>query len=144
MAGKKWTVREEAELKALVNAKLDIYEIAAKIQKTPLGFHLPTVGYLSTSISIPSELLSVEEAIKVLAGALKASIKPGLNRLEVQRLQTVANIAKTYQELIVDYINYRGIEKKLVEMEEQNARLHEELKGSRERSPDNAALSVSE
>ena len=50
-------------------------------------------------LRFPRELPSVEEALKMLAGALKASVKPGLNRLEVQRLQVVANISKTYKEL---------------------------------------------
>ena len=54
----------------------------------------------------------------MLAGALKASVKPGLNRLEVQRLQAVANISKMYKELIVDYVHYRDVEQKLKDMEE--------------------------
>ena len=51
----------------------------------------------------------------MLAGALKAATQPGLNRVEVQRLQAVANISKTYKELLADYVNYREIEAKLAE-----------------------------
>ena len=84
------TSQEEAEFKTLVEADSNIDEIAAKLQKTPkaiitkaqrLGLRLQTEGYVNTSITIPKELPSVEEALKMLAGALKASIKPGLNRL---------------------------------------------------------------
>ena len=144
MTGKKWTAQEEAELRALISANSNVDAIAAKIQKTPkaimikcqrLGLQLQTEGYLDTSISIPRELPSVEEALKMLAGALKASIKPGLNRLEVQRLEAVANISKMYKELLADYIHYRDVERKLKEMEEENAQLQQMLKELRERSP---------
>jgi acyl-[acyl carrier protein]--UDP-N-acetylglucosamine O-acyltransferase len=70
----------------------------------------------------------------MLAGALRASVRPGLNRLEVQRLQVVANISKAYKELIVDYAHYRDVELKLKEMQEQNAQLQQMLKEIKERS----------
>jgi hypothetical protein len=59
------------------------------------GLRLQNEGYVNNSVPLPRELPSVEEASKMLAGALKASVKPGLNRLEVQRLEAVANISKT-------------------------------------------------
>jgi hypothetical protein len=152
MAGKVWTAQEEVELKALVEANLHVDEIAVKLNKTPkavitkckrLGFWLRTDGYVNTSVPIPRELPSVEEAIKMLAGALRASVKPGLNRLEVQRLQVVANISKDYKELIVDYAHYRDIERKLKEMEEQDAQLKQTLKEFMERSSNISTQPVS-
>jgi len=143
MTGKKWTAKEEAELVALVKENLSVDEIAAKIKKTPkaimtkcqrLGVQLQMDGYVNTSITLPKELLSVEEAMKILAGALKASVEPGLNRLDVQRLQAVANISKIYKDLLVDYMHYREVENKLDEMAQENARLQQTLKEIRERS----------
>jgi len=143
MPGKIWTAQEEAELKALIEANLNVIDIAAKLKKTPkaviikcerLGLRLQTEDYVNTSIPIPRELPSVEEALKMLAGALKASVKPGLNRLEVQRLEAVANISKMYKELLADYVHYRDIERKLKEMEEQNAQLKQALKEIQERT----------
>jgi len=143
MTGKIWVAQEEAELKALVEANLNVIDIAAKLKKTPkavitkcerLGLQLQTEGYVNTSIPIPRELPSIEEALKMLAGALKASVKPGLNRLEVQRLEAVANISKMYKELLADYVHYRDVERKLKEMEEQNAQLQKTLKEIKERS----------
>jgi hypothetical protein len=143
MAGKVWTAQEETELKALIDANSEVDEIAAKLNKTPkavinkcqrLGLRLQADGYVNTAIPIPRELLSVEEALKMLAGALKASVKPGLNRLEVQRLEAVANISKTYKELLADYVHYREVERKMKEMEEQNAQLKEALKEIQERT----------
>ncbi len=135
MAGKKWTAEQEAELKALVEANASVEDIAAKFQKTPgaiivkcqrLGLQLEAKGYVKSSITLPRELPSVEEALRMLAGALKAAVKPGLDRVEVQRLQAIATISKTYKELLTDYINYREIEAKLKEMEELNAQLLKE------------------
>ena len=133
--GKQWTTQEEAELKTLVEANAKVDEIAAKLQKSPgaiilkcqrLGLKLQSKGYVDSAVPIPRELPSVEEALKMLAGALKTAVKPGLDKVEVQRLQAVATIAKTYKELLADYINYREIENKLKEMEELNARLLKE------------------
>jgi hypothetical protein len=131
------------------NASID--EISGKLQKTPgavivkcerLGLRVRTEGFVNTSIHIPRELPSIEEALKMLAGALKASVKPGLNRLEVQRLEAVANISKMYKELLADYVHYRDVERKLKEMEEENAQLKQALKEIQERSSSSAPQQV--
>jgi Tfp pilus assembly protein PilO len=76
----------------------------------------------------------------MLAGALKAAVKPGLDRVEVQRLQAIATISKTYKELLTDYINYREIETKLKEMEERNAQLLKERSPSPTPQPNPAQM----
>jgi hypothetical protein len=58
-----------------------------------------------------------EETLKKLAQALETACTPGLDRVEVQRLQVVATLPKTYQELLAGYLNYREIEGKLNDME---------------------------
>ena len=144
MPGKVWNAEEEAQLRAFVEANLNVDEIAAKLKKSPkavitksqrLGLQLQVKGYVDTAIDLPRDLLSVEETAKILAGALKASVKPGLNRLEVQRLTAVANISKTYKEIIVDYIRLREVEEKLEEVLEQNAKLNQAIQEIKERSP---------
>jgi Tfp pilus assembly protein PilO len=95
---------------------------------------------VKSSIYLPRELPSVEEALRMLAGALKAAVKPGLDRVEVQRLQAVATISKTYKELLTDYINYREIEAKLKEMEELNAQLLKERSPSAAPQPNPAQM----
>ena len=145
--GKRWTVQEEAELKKLVEANTHVDAIAAKFGKKPgaifikcqrLGLKLQSKGYVNTSVSLPRELPSVEEALKMLAGTLKTSVKPGLDKLEVQRLTAVATIAKIYQEMLADYIKYREIETKLKEQEELNARLLKERSKDSSPQPDSA------
>lgn len=135
MAGKKWTSEQQAQLQKLLEENMGIEEIAAQLQKTPgavivkcqrLGLPLKADGFVQSQVLLPRELPSVEEALRMLAGALKAAVKPGLNRVEVQRLQAIATISKTYKELLTDYINYKEIETKLKEMEEQNAQLQKQ------------------
>jgi len=149
---KRWAAQEEAELKTLIDTNSSVEEIAARLHKTPgavivkcqrLGLQLQT-GCLNSSIAIPKELPSVEEAAKILAGALKTSVKSGLSRLEVQRLQAVANISKTYKEILVDYVHYSEIENKLAEMEKENARLQQTLREIQERSSNSTPQRVPE
>jgi hypothetical protein len=129
--GKQWTPQQETELKNLIKQNTDIKEIANQLRKTPgaiilksqlMGLNPQTSGYLNTYLPLPRQL-SVEETLKILAGALKESTQPGLDCLEVQRIQATATLAKTYKEILTDHINYRGIEQKLKKMEQENARL---------------------
>jgi hypothetical protein len=147
--GKQWTPQEETELKTLIDSKTNIEEIATKLRKTPaailvkcqrLGIKILAKGYVKTQLPLPRELPSVEEALKILAGALKAAAKPGLDRVEVQRVQAIATIAKTYKELLSDYVNYREIENKLKEMEEQNAKLLAEKSSNTAPQPNSAPV----
>jgi hypothetical protein len=147
--GKRWTPQEEAELKALVEANKQVQEIAAKFGKQPgaifikcqrLGLKLQSKGYVNTAVPIPKELLSIEEALKMIVGALKTAVKPGLDKIEVQRLQAVAAIVKTYKEVLSDYINYREIEIKLKEMEELNAQLLKERSPNPAPQPDSTPV----
>jgi hypothetical protein len=130
--GKRWTIQEETELKTLIQTNTPLLDIAVQLQKTPgaviikaqrLGLKLPTKDYMPASVSMPKELPSVEETLKMLAGALKTAITPGLGKVEVSRLQAVATISKAYKEILADYVNYRQIEAKLKEMEKDDAKL---------------------
>ena len=107
--GKPWTNEEEKKLRELVESKLSHQMIATQMSRTEdsirkkcerLGLEDDDAKGLRTSSSIvlPKELFSVEEALKMLAGALKAACEPGLDKVEVQRLQVVATLARTYKE----------------------------------------------
>jgi hypothetical protein len=77
----------------------------------------------STSIPMPKDLPSIEEALKRLAGALEVACSPGLSKVEVQRLQVVATLARTYKDILADYLDYRGVEAELLELKETYAEL---------------------
>ena len=55
----------------------------------------------------------------MLAGALKRSCQPGLDKVEVQRLQVVATLARTYKDILADYLDYRGVEAELLELRQK-------------------------
>jgi hypothetical protein len=131
--GKPWSVEEENKLRQMLGEGASLESVAAHLGKSrdavmqkALRLGLEVVGYsaiTTTSLKLPKQLPSVEEALQILAGALRASAKSGLGKVEVQRLQVVATLAKTYKEILADYIDYRKIETKLLDLEEKYARL---------------------
>jgi len=149
--GLPWTVEEEALLKALVDAKTPIDVIAAKLgrQSGAILVKCQRLGLSTASqvtaaaIPLPAELPSVEETLKKLAGALEAACAPALSKVEVQRLQVVATLAKTYKEILADYINYREIEAKLNDMEAKYAALLQEKATNDAPQPDSNQVAKS-
>ncbi|MCW4002427.1 MAG: hypothetical protein NWE95_00735 [Candidatus Bathyarchaeota archaeon] len=115
----------------MVDAKTPIAIVAEKLGRKPNAIlvkckRLGLTNYktaLNAAVTLPKELPSIEETLKKLAAALEAASTPGINKNEIQRLQVIATLAKTYKELLADYINYREIETKLNAMEEKYAQL---------------------
>jgi hypothetical protein len=64
----------------------------------------------TSKLELPEEMPSVEEALKILCAALKALVTAGLDRSEVLRLRNIISGVKTYRELLVDYVDYRGLD----------------------------------
>ena len=134
MKGKSWTVEEETELKTLVDAKTPMELMATKLKRKPTAIYAKCLRLgltekldsIPSPVPLPKELPSVQETLQKLAAAMETASTPGLARGEVQRLQVVATLAKTYKEILVDFINYREIEAKLNDMEAKYATL---LKG---------------
>lgn len=81
------------------------------------------MGCCSSDLKLPEELPSVEEALKVLSAALKALEQPGLSRAEVMRLRCIIQGVKVYKELLIDYVDYRGMEGELVEQRQALAEM---------------------
>jgi hypothetical protein len=132
--GTPWTTDEEKQLRALVDSKVPVDVIAAQMKKTyaavlkkceRLGLEVDDTKRLrtSTSIPMPKDLPSIEEALKRLAGALEVACSPGLSKVEVQRLQVVATLARAYKDILADYLDYRGVEAELLELKEKYAEL---------------------
>ena len=141
MARKYFWTKEETDLLRNLweNGVHDFRVLAEKIGRpsTAIEKKLKRIGLLvvgarraktTTTIELPKELPTVEEALKILAGALRAAVEPDLDRVEVQRLQVVATLARTYKDLLADYIDYRLIEVKLVELEAKYAEIARKIK----------------
>ena len=143
MKGKQWTVEAEKQLKKMVDAESSLREISLQLGKSPEAVRakLNRLGLvvnkqhsaescLSTSnVVLPKELISAEDTLKMLVGALRLACTSGLSKLEVQRLQVVANLARTYSEKLVEYMDWRGLEKRLFELEVKYDELAKRAKG---------------
>jgi hypothetical protein len=140
LKGKQWTPEEEINLKQLAQAGKDLATIAVHLGRRKeavamkcrrLGIEVvvtskekvPTTTYLTLPLS--KEIPSQEEALKMLAGAFKVATKPGLTKTEVHRLKVISTIARSYDLLLANYVRYRQIEIKLMELEQKYAQLAE-------------------
>ena len=78
-------------------------------------------------------LPSVEEVLVMVAAAVDRLAEPGLSKVEISRLKAVVRAGETYQRLLADFINYRQIEEKLIDMEAKyRGWLEEKLERSKE------------
>jgi hypothetical protein len=64
-------------------------------------------------------LPSIEEKLRVLDAALVALEKPGISRAEVARYSKIIEGVKVYNDLFAKFVNYRGLEIKVLELEKQ-------------------------
>jgi len=128
--GKRWAPEEEKRLRQLLQEGKSVRAIAKsfgktrdcvrmKIARLEVVVQPESQRTTTTKLILPSELPTVEDELKVLSAALKALEQPGLEKVEVQRLQTVARLARTCKDLFSDYVDYRGIEAELVELREK-------------------------
>src|SRR5512134_2235228 len=108
MKGKPWTVEEEKQLKQMLAENRSVRVIAKALGKTRdcvrikiarLGLEVVVQGEKSartttTNLTLPAELPSVEEQMKVSAAAMKALETPGLDKTEILRLRTIVQGVK--------------------------------------------------
>jgi IS30 family transposase len=150
--GKPWSNDEEKQLRTLLDEHRSVEVIAKALGKTvdSVNHKIRRLGIKeegasvcvapsSSDLVLPKELPSVEEALKILCAALKALQQGGLDQAEIFRLRTIIQGCKIYKELLADYINYRGIEAKLIEMEEKYEHFASQAKGDTSKQ-DNAPV----
>jgi hypothetical protein len=135
--GRPWDINEERQLRQLVEEGKSVEEISRIMVKTEdsikqkmfdLKLKEKRVGggkavFSSSNLKLPEELPSVEEALKTLSAALKALETPGLDQAEVLRLRSIISGVKVYKEIFADYLDYRGLEERLVDLEGKYASL---------------------
>jgi len=129
--GKAWTVDEELKLKALLEAGLPVPIIATRLSKTEVAVVLKVSrlglkddkkgekmlsSSSSSELELPVELPTVEEAGKILGGALLAMMRPGVSKEDLRRWKAVADVAWKYKEFMADFLDYRALEEKYVEL----------------------------
>jgi len=126
--GKPWTVAEERKLQDLRTENLKVSEIATVMGKSEqaimkklqrMGMKViqqKSTGNTASELILPKELPSVEEALMMLAGAMDALRTPGLSKTEVTRLRSLIQAASLYQVKLAEYVDYRGIEKQVIQL----------------------------
>jgi hypothetical protein len=142
--GKPWSVEEENRLKQMLQADKSVRVIAKAMGKTRdcirkkiVRLDLEVVVHgekserttTSTSLVLPGELPSIEEKLKVLAAALKALETVNLDKTEVFRLRGIIQGVKVYQELLANYLDYRGLDSELLEWREKYGELAKKASG---------------
>ncbi len=128
-----WSRIEEKELAALARNGLSLEALAKKYQRSPkairlklqrLGLNMAATKLeVSGDLKIPKDLPSLEEVLKILAGAILKAAQTGLGKTELQRLDTIANLYKAYAAGLEQYVGYRKIEADIVEMKRKYAEL---------------------
>jgi hypothetical protein len=139
--GKQWTKAEVKKLQSLLQKGESWKVIAGELNRTVdavkkkckrLGLEVvvrpptPSPPTTTSKLEVSEELLTVEESLEILAAALKAAGEKGLDSLEIQRLNVVATLARAYENLFARFMQYREIEKRLVELEAKYERLAKE------------------
>ena len=134
MKGKPWPVDDERKLKdwfqsGIIDLSVLSFSFEGQYTKEGIRQKLISLGLLkeqqqqknlsccSSKLELPPELPTVEETLKVLAAALKALETPGLDKVEVLRLRGIISGCKIYKEQFADYLDYRGLEDRLIELE---------------------------
>lgn len=133
MVHKTWKVEEE---KALVQEfkkagchQSALPQLAKRFDRSPeaIAKKLARLGLnvvgakieMTTTIPAVKNLPSLEEVLKIVAGALEKAKEPGLGKTELQRLDTIATLYKAYESGLEKFVRYQEIEKKLLELEKK-------------------------
>ena len=130
-----WTREEEAKLLKLWKKGITDPEVLGKeLGRTPraIEMKLKRLGVVvekqpvqrTTTTAIKSKgLLTHEQALKVLAGALEALRGSGHDKLELQRLRILVDAVHTYDGVLEKFERWTEIESRLLEMDKKIAEL---------------------
>lgn len=133
MPGKLWKTEEEQLLRSLWESGVhDIKLLAEKIKRSEgsiyqklkrMGLRVvvgtPRKKVTTTPVPLGKDLLTHEEALKVLAGALEALREPGQDKLELQRLRILVDAVHTYDSVLEKFEGWVEIENRLLEMDKK-------------------------
>lgn len=131
MAKYYWNRADETKLLDLWKKGIRDTEVLAKeFDRTPraIEMKLKRLGVVvvkqkfsrTTTTAIKTRnLLTHEEALKILAGALQALRNPGQDKLELQRLRILVDVIQTYDSVLEKFERWVQIEERLLEMDKK-------------------------
>jgi len=136
-----WSRDQEREIIQLFDKGTSIEALAKRYRRSPaaikkklqrLGLNIiATKLETSGQLEIPKDLPSLEEVLKIVAAAIYKACQGGLGKTELQRLDTIATLYKAYAAGLEQYVGYRKIEAKLLELEEKYSELAKDAKGAK-------------
>jgi hypothetical protein len=140
-----WTHPEEMNLIHMVEEGKGIEELSEAFKRSPeavrlklrrLGVMIPESVKVTSSTSTPqrgalepikptSDLISLEETMKLLLGALEQlRSSDQLSALQVKRCRLIVSTARTYMAMLERYEKWTDIEQRMVNMEARFLELH--------------------
>jgi hypothetical protein len=125
--GKAWPLEEELKLKELFEAGESASSIAAKLSKTEIAvIHKikrlglkgggalkrfgPSPSSSSSELKLQGELLTIEDALRYLGGAMLTLSRPEISKFELERCKVLAHTASKYADDMARHLNFRGLE----------------------------------
>lgn len=123
-----WTRKEEARLRDLWEKGIRDLEVLSKELKRPAGGIEKKVERLglvvvkkqkrktTTTVSLGRDILTHEQALKILVGAIEALRKPDQDKLELQRLRILVDAIHTYDSVLEKFEGWVQIEERLLEI----------------------------
>ncbi len=147
MRGKPWPVDDEKRLKdwftsGTKDLRVLSFSLDGRYSENAVYQKLLDLGLLreeeerkkqsssSTPLKLPSELPSVEDTLKDLNAAVEDLKKPMLDRTEVLRLRGIIAGCKEYKQMLVEFMDYLGLEAELLEGREKIAELRKKASGN--------------
>jgi len=130
-----WTREEEAKLLELCQKGVTDPQVLAKeLGRKPravlaklnrLGVVVVKQKFQRTTTTevTDKDLLTHEQALKVLAGALQLLRQPGQDKLELQRLRVLVDALQTYDSVLENFERWIEIEARVLEMDKKIAEL---------------------
>ena len=135
MAKKYWTQEEEKKLRDLWKKGITDYNVLGmqlgrpprgieiKVQRMGLQVVVHTPLHTTTNIAASKNLLTHEEALKALAGAIALLQNTSLGKLDLQRLRILVDALQRYDSVLEKFEKWVEIESRLLEMDKKIAEL---------------------
>jgi hypothetical protein len=130
-----WTRADEAKLLGLWKKGVtDLALLGKELGRRPRAIEMklkrlgvvvlkPQIRHTTTTAITDEDLLTHQQALRILAGAIDALRKPGQDRLELQRLRILIAGLQTYDSVLEKFERWVEIEARLLEMDKKIAGL---------------------
>jgi len=130
-----WTREEEVKLldlwkKGITNLKVLAEQmnrppeaVRQKLKRLAVVVKQQKIQRSTTTEVVPKDLLTHEQALKDLAGAVHDLKQRGLDKLELQRLRVLVDALQRYDSVLEKFEKWVEIEKQLLEMDKKIAEI---------------------